>query len=135
MRQLILTFSCIGLLLTCRNVYAQNEPIPTITIPQEQLATRQQAILDANQDVEQYVSGTKWFLLGALGGIFTYFYVIDNTPAMPTTRLLGKSAEYLAFYTVEYQSKAKNKRLKSSCLGWGTFSLLYATYLGVSCLY
>ena len=47
MRQFILTFSCITLLLICGNVHAQNESI--FTIPQEQWATRQQAILDANQ--------------------------------------------------------------------------------------
>ena len=135
MRQFILTFSCVTLLFICGNVHAQNEPIPTITIPQEQLATRQQAILDANQDVQQYVSGTQWFFAGAFGGICTYLYVVDRMPEVPTTRLLGKSSEYIVFYTAEYQSKAKNKRIKSTCLGWGTFSLLYGIYLGLDLLY
>ena len=133
MRQFIFSFSCITLLLTCVNVHAQNETI--FTIPPEQWTTRQQAILDANQDVRQYVSGTQWFLAGAFGGVCTYLYVVDRTPEVPTTRLLGKSSEYIVFYTAEYKSKAKNKRIKSTCLGWGTFSLLYGVYLGLDLFY
>lgn len=62
MRRLILSFSCITLFLAYGIVHAQTlnalRPAPATPQNQEQLTTQQQAIFDANNDVQQYVSGT-----------------------------------------------------------------------------
>ena len=114
---------------------AQVNPNPIFTPNQEQLTTEQQAIFDANLDVQQSVSALNWFLGGAGCGIITFAYAVVDTPQVPATRLLGKSPAYIAFYTTEYQSKAKTKRITNSCLGWGTFALLYFAYLGSTSSY
>ena len=136
MKQCILVFSSITLLLTCGIGHAQIAnvltPAPAVSQDQGRLTEQQQAIFDANNAVQQNVSGALWFLGGAGCGIFTFAYAVLDTPQVPTTRLLGKSPAYIVFYTTEYQSKAKNKRITSSCLGWGIFSLLYFAYLGAT---
>ena len=129
MRQLIVFFSCITMLFACEIVHAQTlQPSPAA--PSGELTDSQQAIFDANSDVQQHVSGALWFLGGAGCGVFTFAYAVLDTPQVPATRLMGKSPAYIAFYTTEYQSKAKRKRITSSCLGWGVFGILYFAYLG-----
>ena len=104
---------------------------PAHTTPsQGQLTTQQQAIFDANRDVGQQVSAMNWFLAGAGCGVITFAYAAVDTPQVPVTHLIGKSPDYIAVYTTEYQAKAKNKRIKNSCLGWGAFAVLYFAYLG-----
>ena len=136
MKQCILVFSSITLLLTCGIGHAQIAnvltPAPATPQNQEQLTTQQQAIFDANNDVQQNVSGALWFFGGAGCGILTFAYAVLDTPQVPMTRLLGKSPAYIAIYTTEYQSKAKRKRITSSCLGWGVFGVLYFAYLGAT---
>lgn len=137
MRQCILSFNCIVLLLACGIVHAQIPQTlqPSPTTPQEQdqfLMIQQQAIIDAKFDVEQNVSAPLWFLGGAACGIFTFAYAAIDTPQVPMARLLGKSPTYIAYYTTEYQSKGKRKRITNTCLGWGTFVVLYFTYLGAT---
>lgn len=133
MRQFIFSCICIVLLLVCGVVHAQTlyglSPAPATPQNQMQLTEQQQAIFDAHNDVQQYVSGTQWFLAGACCGIFTFAYAVIDTPSVPTPRLLGKSPAYIAIYTTEYQAKAKSKRIRTSALGWGTFALLYFAYL------
>lgn len=131
MKQSILFFISITMLLICGIVYAQQVMKPAqTTTPQGQLPVQQQAIFDANLDVGQQVSAMNWFLAGAGCGVITFAYAVVDTPQVPTTRLLGKSPDYVTVYTVEYQSKAKTKRITNSCLGWGTFALLYFAYIG-----
>lgn len=84
MKQLIVPFSCVAILLACGMVHAQVlQPLqPSPTTPQEQdqfLIIQQQAIVDAKLDAEQYVSGTLWFLGGAACGIFTFAYAALDT--------------------------------------------------------
>ena len=103
---------------------------PANSTSQQQSATQQQAIFDAHRDAEQNVSAVNWMLVGAGCGVITFAYAAVSTPPAPPTRLIGKSPEYTYSYTGEYQSKAKNKRIKNSCLGWGAFAILYFVYLG-----
>ncbi|MDE0427036.1 MAG: hypothetical protein OXN25_19460 [Candidatus Poribacteria bacterium] len=136
-RECILSFNCIVGLLACGIVHAQiPQPLqPSPTTPQEQaqfLMIQQQAIVDAQFDAEQNVSAPLWFLGGASCGIFTFAYAAIDTPQVPTVRLLGKSPTYIAYYTTEYHSKAKRKRITNTCLGWGTFVVLYFAYLGAT---
>lgn len=102
---------------------------PTLT-PPRQLTVQQQAIFDAHLDAQQHVNALNWFLGGAGCGVITFAYAVVDTPQVPMTRLIGKSPEYVAVYTAEYQSKAKTKRITNSCLGWGAFVILYFAYLG-----
>lgn len=134
LRHCILFFSCITLLLVCGTIYAQTPQTlqPSPTTPQEQdefLRIQQQAIVDARFDVAQFVNGPLWFLGGVACGVFTFAYAVIDTPQVQTGRMLGKSPTYLLYYTAEYQSQAKRKRIINSCGGWGIFVLLYFTYL------
>ena len=96
MKQSILSIISITMLLICGIVYAQQVTNPAqTTTPQGQLPVQQQAIFDANLDVGQQVSAIKWFLLGAGGSIITFAYAVVDTPQEPTTRLLGKSPDYV----------------------------------------
>ena len=113
-------------------VWGATSPAQASAPNQGQLTIQQQAIFDAHLDTQQHVSALNWFLGGAGCGVITFAYAVVDTPQVPAARLIGKSPAYIAFYTTEYQSKAKTKRITNSCLGWGTFVLLYFAYLGSS---
>jgi hypothetical protein len=86
----------------------------------------EQARLDARVDVK----GGLWFVVGCLLGLIGWIiaYVIEPNP--PATRLLGKSADYVAVYIDSYKKEGKSiqsKRALSGCLvGEGITILLYA---------
>lgn len=112
----------------------QAQPVnkPANSTSPQQLTTQPQAIFDAKLDAGQHVTAMNWFLAGAGCGVIAFAYAVVDTPKVPPTRLLGKSPDYITVYTVEYQSKAKTKRITNSCLGWGTFGILYFAYLGLT---
>ena len=79
--------------------------------------TSDQAMLDANADVDQYVSSVSWFIGGFICGCFAPLYAVIDTADVPASRLVGKPSEYVLAYTSAYQSKAKSKRIKISSIG------------------
>lgn len=115
------------MLLICGIVYAQQVVNPAQTATsQAQLSVQQQAIFDANFDVRQQVNPMKWFLVGLCCHVYGFAFAVLDTPQVLPERLLGKSPDYITAYTAEYQRKARNKRIKGSCLGGGTLVVLIA---------
>lgn len=84
-----------------------------------------QAIRDAERDVENDINRPMWFALGCLfpgvGLLTPYFY----SHPIPQSRLLGKSPEYVAYYTDTYKRKSVSSRFGSACLGTGVGAGVY----------
>ena len=125
MKHSTLSLISITLLLIFGIVHAQQVVNPAQTTTSQQQLSVQQAIFDANFDVRQQVSVMNWCLAGIFCQVWALGYVVLDTPQVSPKRLLGKSPAYITAYTAEYQRKAKNKRIRSTCLGVGTlYSLI-----------
>lgn len=61
-------------------------------------------------------------LLGSVGLLGAYIY----EPSPPASRLLGKSPEYIVFYTDAYKAKARDLQLKYAATGCVSGSLVAA---------
>ena len=114
--------------------------MPCVTLAQ-QTSDGAQAVVDAKTDAKEpfgWLAGS--FLMasgcGLLGGGIAVLASQAMTPSPPTHRLMGKSAEYVSFYTDTYQSEVKRKRLiytSAGCLGGTVVAViiwapLYASY-------
>ena len=66
---------------------------------------------------------------GCFGGVIGVILAYGVKPSPPATRLLGKSPEYVAFYTQAYAEKAK-KLQTNSALGGCCVSTLYLAIYG-----
>ena len=51
------------------------------------------------------------------------------TPQVPPTKLLGKSPEYVAYYTVTYQEKVRRRQLSDAAAGCGIGVIVSIIYL------
>jgi drug/metabolite transporter (DMT)-like permease len=80
--------------------------MPLIVMAQQ--SEMEEARLSAEKDAEANTSGGLWLMIGCFGGVIgvatAYFY----TPSPPASDLIGKSPEYVAYYTDFYKSKAKS---------------------------
>ena len=97
--------------------------IPFVSLAQQGLHV--EAMVAAERDAETDTSQALWIggtfvlaavggcLLGSVGLLGAYIY----EPPVPSHRLLGKSPEYVMFYTQAYKEKAENLQVKSSFLG------------------
>ena len=94
------------------------------------ISDHQQAIMDAERDAN--LSDTQiWALAGCGFGIWGIAAAYIITPAVPTTKLLGKSPEYIAFYTETYQQKVKAERARQAGLGCLAAGAAYIYFFGV----
>ncbi|MDE0087439.1 MAG: hypothetical protein OXU23_17085 [Candidatus Poribacteria bacterium] len=92
--------------------------MPFVTFAQQN-SEQAQAMADAERDVTIDVNSELWFFGGCLGGIFVLVFSHIHEPSPPASRLLGKSPEYVAFYSDSYKAKAKNiqtSRAMAGCL-------------------
>ncbi len=97
---------------------------PFVTFAQQH-SLAVEAIVAAERDAQGDVNKGLWFaggclggvLLGAIGGSLVVIgaYAVEAAP--PTTRFLGKSPEYVAFYTDAYRRKAKTLQANSALGG------------------
>ena len=69
------------------------------TIVSGQVDEMQQAIADAERDVEKYVSLPAWGAMGFACGCLGIAYIYFITPEIPIGVLLGKSPTYVETYT------------------------------------
>lgn len=88
---------------------------PFVTFAQQNL--QMEAIVAAERDARADVNTGLWFLGGCLGGILGVIVAYAVEPAPSATRLLGKSPEYVAFYTEAYTEKAKKLQANSALGG------------------
>ena len=95
----------------------------------QQNSLQMEAIVAAERDAQGDTSTGLWFLGGCLGGVLAVIvaYAVEPTPS--ATRLLGKSPEYVAFYTEAYQEKAKKLRANSAWAGCIVSGLVTVVYV------
>ena len=74
------------------------------------------AIADATRDA-QLVNTQIWGAGGCLLGITGVFIAYVVTPTVPLEKLLGKSPEYVAYYTSTYQRLVKSSQTRNATTG------------------
>lgn len=101
---------------------------PSIAELTPQQIEQKQAIMDATRDANQ-VNAEAWALVGCIGIVgVAGAYIIE--PSVPPIKLLGKSPEYVAFYTDTYKQKVKEKRTKHAVMGClATNAVLVFSYI------
>ena len=82
----------------------------------EETSDSAQAIVDAKNDITEpfgWLAGSFLASVGCLciGGSLVILASQVTTPSPPAQRFLGKSTEYVTFYTNTYQSEVRRKRL------------------------
>ncbi len=80
-------------------------------------AVEVQAINDAERDASAHLNKLLWFTTGFSLPVIGVFLSQRNQRSIPGARLLGKSPEYVAFYTNAYRIKMKKLRFNWSLLG------------------
>ena len=116
----VLTFSMPFITLAQENSTQVGSKDVVHQIPVDVLA-KASAERDAAADVNQFLWGAGTFglaiiggcLLGSIGLLGSYLY----EPSPPTSRLLGKSPEYILFYSDAYKAKARSVQARASVLG------------------
>lgn len=103
--------------------------MPFLTFAEQNL--QMEAIVAGERDAQNDVNKGLWFLGGCFGGVIGVIIAYGVEPSPPATRLLGKSSEYVAFYTQAYAKKAK-KLQTNSALGGCCVSTLYVAIYGVA---
>ncbi len=120
-----IAFSTVILLLFTTMLY----PISTYA----QMTEVQQAEADARRDVGQDVSPISWGVGGFFCGVCAVAYVYIDKPQVPAARLVGKSADYVSFYTDTYNREVKKQRGQAAMIGCLAGSIFYTltSYLSV----
>ena len=80
--------------------------IPFVALAQ-QYSVQAEAIAAAQRDATASTDPTFWFIVGCFGNVLGLIYANYATPSISASRLLGKSPEYVAFYSDAYKMKAK----------------------------
>ena len=98
--------------------------MPFVTFAQQN-SLQAEAIIAAERDAATDVNQVVWFagtfvlsvvggcLLGSVGIIGSSVY----QPSPPASRFIGKSSEYIIFYTEAYKTKVRDRQLVPSALG------------------
>ena len=95
-------------------------------------ALKMQAIADAQKDVETYINKPMWFMLGCMLPVFGLITPYLYKPPIPAGELIGKSPEYVAYYTDAYQVGMEKLQFRSALNGFITASAV--SCLGFGCL-
>ena len=101
---------------------------PQVVDPVESL--KMQAIADAKRDAEASVNSEFWATVGCFIGFLGIFAAETYHPPVPTVPLLGKSAEYTAFYTDTY--RAETQKLQSTPATIGCFAGTLISILAIA---
>jgi len=97
--------------------------MPFVTFAQQN-SVQAEAVAAAERDARNNTNIPLWFLGGFCCGVGVLI-ALDYEPALPAGQLLGKSPEYVAFYAVAYQAKAKSLRGSSASLGCAVGCIVY----------
>ena len=95
--------------------------MPVVTFAQEAAAQAEQrkAIADGERDAEARVNKGLWFGVGCLTTVIGTVLAYSLPPTPPAEQFVGKSPEYVAFYTEAYKAKAKSVQGRSALIGAG----------------
>ncbi len=113
---------CVSIAMFCTPLLAQQADPDLIA----------QARVDAERDAAMRTNTTLWFAAGCCVGITGLIVSYIYEPAPPATGLLGKSPEYVAYYTEFYKAKAKQIQTKQAQTGCITGAVTYAALYAVS---
>ena len=117
--------------------------MPCLTLA-EQTTDAGQAIIDAERDAKN-INANEFFFFGFLAGagtmcvgvIHLYWQINMSQPPIPTSKLLGKSPEYIAQYTETYRyhvKKIQREKVASGvCAGalcTAGLTILYLRFFG-----
>ena len=87
-------------------------------VRQNGVAIRSLAIADAERDaLRDAKSDMTWYGAGFLFGVIGIGAAYVTTPVVPPVNLLGKSPEYLLFYSTAYQEAVKQKHVEEATTG------------------
>ena len=107
------------------------EPTPkeeSTTTPPGQIHS--QAVADAQRDAQLVVNKTIWQLTGCVGNIFGVGAALIYEPPLPANRLIGKSPEYVEYYTNEFRRETKGLQLYHASTGCISLSIgLFVWYI------
>lgn len=110
---------------------------PFITIAQQNpevadadQSVEAQATQDAEKDVEASINKPMWFIIGCLFPGFGLLTPYIYKPPVPSGKVIGKSPEYVAFYTDAYKAKMEQLQFRYALNGCIT-SVIAQGCLGV----
>ena len=83
----------------------------------QRTGAQRQASEDAKRHAEASVNTRVWFLTGCFGSFFGYLTAYTYHHPGPTVPLLGKSPEYVAFYTDTYRKTAQELQSRHALYG------------------
>ena len=89
---------------------------PFVSLAQQK-SVQAKAEADAERDAETRVNKPLWFFGGCLGGILVIIIANVHEPSPPAASLLGKSPEYVSFYTDAYKAKTRNIQTSQAMRG------------------
>ena len=99
-----------------------------ITPEEKGLSIHSQAITNAQTDAAADAQrDSTWYGAGFFFSILGIGAAYIMTPPVPAERLLGKSPEYIVFYTTEYQKAIQQKHVEQASIG----CLLQAAAVGL----
>jgi hypothetical protein len=87
------------------------------------------ACTEARRDAETETSGILWFAAGCVLGLLGVLGAYLIKPNPPSSKMLGKSPEYVAQYTDCYKDSAGSIQTKWAWIGCGTGAVLYLIYV------
>ena len=103
--------SAIALAMSCVLIF---NPILSLA---QQADIAAEAGAAAEADAQANVNTGLWFLAGCFGGWLGLVISYVHQPSPPASRLIGKSSEYVAFYTDAYKDAAKKIQTKWAWTG------------------
>lgn len=89
---------------------------PVLAMEQNLAQVQLEAMADAKKDLSA-VNSEFWFAAGCGCGLLGVLLAYAYTEDVPADRMIGKSPEYVLYYTTEYQRLTRNERLLSSAYG------------------
>jgi hypothetical protein len=95
-------------------------------------ALKMQAIADAQKDVEAYINKPMWFMIGCMLPVFGLITPYLYKPPIPAGELIGKSPEYVAYYTDAYQVGMEKMQFRYALNGFITAGAVNC--IGLGCL-
>ena len=110
--------------------------MPFITFAQQDYSIQIEAQRDAEAEAEARTNKNLWFMVGCVGGVFGVAGAYLYEPSPASSAFLGKSPEYVAFYTDAYAEKVRtlqtNRALTGCIVNGLTIAIYYAVVIALA---
>jgi len=110
MKTLSLSFA---MMFFITSVYAQetyNFTVPELTEADMPKTDEAKAVEDAKNDVKEHIHSIRWFMGGCMFSVVGLILAQREPKKIPVARLIGKTKEYVTFYTDTYRIEMRKKR-------------------------